>query len=292
MPVLHIVGNPFAGSGRAIRVAPKVAAAVREAGWEVEVDLPDSLEALVEIAASVKADAVGVLGGDGTVNAVCSVLPRDVPLLVLPVGTANVVALELGLPLDPVEAARLLADHDVRRWDVGFAFDRPVLFSLSAGIDAEVVRLLALRRKGSLRSKLSYLSPALRAASGFRPRPIELAIDGKPLSRPCYLFLALNTSRYAGDIAVMPQADPSDGVFDLAALASPSLGDHLRFAFAALAGKLDRLDCAVVARFRKLEATSAHPVPVQVDGEYRGTLPVALEVKAAWRSCIVPKRKE
>jgi diacylglycerol kinase family enzyme len=101
-------------------------------------------------------DCVVVMGGDGTIDeAVRGMDHRVLPLGILPFGTANVLAADLGVPLNPLLAARTITEGALRTVDVGFVNDLPFVLMVSVGLDAFTVHNLNLEAKHYL-GKLAY----------------------------------------------------------------------------------------------------------------------------------------
>jgi len=149
-----IIGNPVAGRGRAARRITALELHLCRAGHEVEVFLTETGGDARRRASQVRdgIDRIVVVGGDGTLNEVLNGLPdpAKTPLLLLPMGTANVLARELGLPRQPEQAAGLIDRGVVRRLDMGSLGNRRFLALASAGFDAMVTQDLCTRRRGVL----------------------------------------------------------------------------------------------------------------------------------------------
>ncbi|MFA4986684.1 MAG: diacylglycerol kinase family protein [Candidatus Brocadiia bacterium] len=286
--------NPYSGRGRGKRLAPHLAELISSLGFEVDLYLAEQPGTIEQRSAEAKeGQIIAVMGGDGTVNAVVHGLnSRKVPILVLPFGTANVVAKELNLSRDPLKAALTLKSYSIVDWDIAWCGDKPVVFSLSAGFDAYVVHRMAESRNGGHCSFVSYIAPSMKTMFGFRPHPIEISVDGEPLSEKSYYFLAINCKRYAGDFLVAPQASTCDGRFDLMTLASSSLCDHIRYITVALSGKMSKMRDVRLGTFVNLRAESPGKVPVQIDGEAAGFLPVTIETRPSSCCFLVPRSCE
>src|SRR5918912_4572011 len=118
-----IIGNPKAGRARRRDLLKRCAEILSSGGLEVEVWPTEHPQHATELATLAGSRLVVAAGGDGTVNEVVNGLVRDATLGVLPLGTANVLARELGLPLKVDEACkRILSGREIRI-DVGVAID-------------------------------------------------------------------------------------------------------------------------------------------------------------------------
>ena len=135
--------TPTSGGGQFRRDLPLIVESLRSLGWDV-VERPTEGEGhatlLAREALEEGVDRVVVIGGDGTVNeALNGLAGSDVPLAIVPTGTVNVLALELGLPLDPPDAVRVAAEARATRIDLGLAGQRYFALMAGVGFDADVV---------------------------------------------------------------------------------------------------------------------------------------------------------
>ena len=220
-PDVAVLVSPVAGRGRARKLgeavlgelragalAPRLLAAVT--GAEAE---SAGRRAVAEGCA-----ALVVVGGDGAVHAALqAVAGTTTPLGVIPAGTGNDLVRALELPVDPLAAARavaqnLLAGSD-RRIDVGRTGDRWWATVLCAGFDSAVSdRANRLRwPRGRRRYDVAVFAELVR----LRPREVTLVLDGETRTVPVTLVAVGNTPWYGGGMKVCPGADPADGLFDV-----------------------------------------------------------------------------
>jgi diacylglycerol kinase family enzyme len=234
-----------------------------------------------------------VLGGDGTLNeAVTGALRAGVlqaggpgPCFgVVPAGTANVIARDLGLPRHPLRAAAALAGGAARPFDVGTcrgpAGERPFLLAAGVGVEAEVIAAVdpAVKRRFG---PAAFLAAGWRVA-GARDRALRVRArlaDGREVERLVAGSLTCGNSRlYGGPCRLSRRAAHDDGVLELLLVRSTArpallaLGLASRFADASHAPGVELLPVVSVS----VEAPAA--VPVHVDAELFGTTPVELGV--------------
>jgi len=213
-----LIANRASGSG--LDPGP-LARAMRERGADVDVFGCEAEE--LERAAGAAPDRLAVAGGDGTVGGAAQLAGRlDVPLAVVPGGTANDFARTNGLPLDPLEAAGLaVTGTELRRLELGFLADgRPFVNVASAGLAS-----VAARRAAPLKPRLgplAYAVGALRAAATSAPLRCAVRADGRTVydGRAWQAIVAV-TGAFGGGSAV-GAADPEDGVLDVAVLPAGS----------------------------------------------------------------------
>jgi lipid kinase YegS len=179
--------------------------------WE-----PDDARRFAAAAVARGSDAVIAVGGDGTLNeALNGVLGSDVPLGVLPLGTANDFARQIGVPDDPRAALALLLEQEPRPIDVGMLNGRAFLNVSSAGIGAETTAETPAGAKGVLGPLAYALTGVRKFASDYEGRSARFS--GPDFSREVeYLLFAVGNARATGaGVAVAPLAEFDDGLLDL-----------------------------------------------------------------------------
>ncbi len=164
-PQTVVIGSsPKAGSGRRRWVLANVERDLRAKGFHVIAS--HSLDEIVHSATHAFAKnelrAVIAAGGDGTISLLAQTLPANYPILPLPLGTENLLARYYGCDWRPDQVMAAIELGEIRKIDAGIANGRLFLLMATAGFDAEVARLLHLKRKGHI-SHLSYCKPILSA---------------------------------------------------------------------------------------------------------------------------------
>lgn len=286
----RIVDNPysFRGPYPVARVEPTF----RAAGWEVDVvhRLPDRPGR--ELFAGALTDGVQLLisaGGDGTLRDIASaVAGSSLPLGILPGGTANVLARELGIPRRPEWAARLLVAGVERRLDLGrleLADGRWARFALAAGLGFDAAALHGTdpglkRRVGPLAIGLGLI----RAIPDLRRFGIEVSVDGRPAwEGRVWQLLVGNASRYAVALRPNPDARPDDGLLDLCLATGKGPADHWRMLRWLAARGVPDPQGARWFRGRVFDLTLSDPVWGELDGS-----PVALPLDGRLRISVEP----
>jgi diacylglycerol kinase (ATP) len=286
-----IIANPISGRGRGESAARRLADLVREAGDEVRLEYTTGPGRASGLASALAPDVsrIAIVGGDGTVSEVLSGLPRfDVPIAVLPTGTANLLGRELGLGCDPAQTARLLREGRPRRLDLGEAGRRRFISVASAGFDAEVTRRLASARRGPI-TKLSYVRPTLGALLAHRPPPLKVTVDGRLLAERAAWVVACNVRHYAAYFRFTPDADPCDGLLDVCILHSRSRLRLVDLYLKALRGRTGRPPAVTYARGTHIEIESPEaPVPCELDGDPVGETPLGILLRPAALSLLTP----
>ena len=313
MRAATLIYNPVAGRNRArreqqIREAVAVLGEAGIAARPARTSGPGAAQELARAAAVVNpADAlVLVCGGDGTINEVVNGLaPGQATLGILPGGTANVIAKELGLPHDPVRAARELAGWRPRRIPLGLAAwpappvgspgsadtqrqQRYFVSVAGVGFDAHVVYKLTSEFKMSW-GVVAYVTQAIREAL----RHSFPLIAGRVEDREFKGTLALiqRTRRYAGWLHLVPEARFFEPRFHVCLFKSRSRARYFLYAAAVFARQHLKLGDVELVEARHVFCQAGSPgarLRFQLDGELAGELPARFELVPDALTLLVP----
>jgi diacylglycerol kinase (ATP) len=294
--VAILISNPKTGryASRRFRPIQQTVSQLKSLGLDVELRLTTRPHEAIEIAARAARNGssdVFVAGGDGTINEVIQGLAgTNARLGIIPRGTANVLARELGLPLDEQEAAAVAARGKSRRIHLGLAIDETNNvsrhFALMAGIglDASIVRDVRPRLKKRIGKGAFWISGLSHLAS-WSPHPFTLEIDGREYAGT---FAAIGKApRYGGDLAITPGARLDKPEFEVCIIETSNRFRYLRLLSYAMRAGMPRDNPAV--RFVKTKRVLARgDAPVQIDGELIGSLPMRFEIAPHSLEVIVP----
>lgn len=275
-----LIVNPKAGQSRAGVVLPQLRDCLSSWCPELTVHETDCRGAGERFARSIQPgqfDCVVAVGGDGTINEVLNGLGDHTPLGLIPLGTANVLARELKIPINDLPAAcEVLRTCQPRPTDLGWCSGRR--FSLMAGIgfDAEAVREVPPDIKNLIGAP-AYVLSGLRALTTI-PHPLRYALQlpGEKLLARGMMLVVANAASYAGPLQIAPLASIEDGLLDLCLFR-----ERNKLAF------LGQLFNVVMRRqlhdpnFLYFSAPSVvvhcdPPASVQLDGDYFGRTPVEI----------------
>jgi diacylglycerol kinase family enzyme len=210
---------------------------------------------------------VAVYGGDGTLSeAANGLLGRDLPLVVLPGGTVNVLAHELGLPRDPALAALAALGGTVRAIHPGRIGPRAFLLMAGFGFDGLAVQLVSPRMKAAL-GRAAYVWAGWRALR--RPHPLlRVTCDGRALAQGHWVVTS-RARHYGGRYVIHGEAGLA--AERLSVITVPRAG-YLPFLVGNLGLGLDRRPGGtVIGQGRAIRLEADAPVHVQVDGDYHGS---------------------
>jgi diacylglycerol kinase family enzyme len=288
---LFVISNPGAGISHSSRIKDTMRA-LEQSGASLTHVRPEGVEAgrraAREAAASGAYDAVVAAGGDGTIRHIASALiGTTVPLGIIPIGTGNVLAHEIGLKPEPNAIARMLLQGPVVEIACARANGEPFLLMAGAGFDAHILSSLDQRAKGLL-GKLAYGIPLIGALS----HPLDtLSVTVDQRAHQASWAVVANARHYGGGFVLAPRARIHQRGLEailfkarsrtalmsmLMSLASGRLAER------AAKGDVEILSCTHVA------ISAPRPVPVQIDGDVIGSTPLEIDSGSAAVQLIVP----
>lgn len=294
-----IIHNPSAGSFDHSTVLDAAMHCLTEFGWQVssrETQAGGDATRFAREAAEKNFEVAFAMGGDGTLNEVVNgVYGSETAVGVLPLGTANVWALEMGLPLNNlVRAAQLQAKARVQTVDVGIARGKgfsPRAFVLwcGVGLDASVIRQVERDRFNKRRfGKLFFIALGIREALQYRGRRVNVTVDGVSYRRRVLLALTSNAQLYGALVRIPPDARIDDGLLDLVLLHGDN-ALHTAWHFIRLGmGFFEREPDIERFRGRHIEIRG-DALPVHVDAEPIGTTPADILIKPRALRVLVPE---
>jgi YegS/Rv2252/BmrU family lipid kinase len=291
----RIIANQHSGGGHSQddrKQLEQVRKKLQQQGWRVELcttDGPGSGHRLASQAVAAGADIVISAGGDGTLNEIVQGLAgTDVALGVLPMGTMNVWAREVGIPLNLPGALQVLLDGEQRRIDLGSANGRYFLLFAGIGADGKITSMIEhhfLKRLGLF----SYIIAGAVVGLGPLDFHLRLRIDGRRFRTRASLIIIGNTRLYGGLMAFTNQAYGDDGLLDMCIVRRQGILGRLRVVLNAFRKHYPLGARVSYERFRTVTIDSPVPVPIQVDGEPAGTLPTVFRVAPQMLTVIVPR---
>jgi diacylglycerol kinase (ATP) len=278
-----IIGNPKAGRTGRKEVLNRCAEILSSGGLDVEVWPTERPEHATELASAAGTRLVVAAGGDGTVNEVVNGLKRDATLAVLPLGTANVLARELGLPLKAEAAcARILTGTEMRI-DLGVAtnhegVERRFTCMAGMGLDAHVVNEVTPRLKRSLKTLAFALAAFKVYFEGDLP---ALHIVHGDTTYVTQFAIVANGRYYGGDFRTAEAASLMTGKLEVVLVERVSRLLRADVLTSILAKRpLDRSMHSFTAEELRAKSPGVH-VPVQLDGEVWGRLPMSFGIEPA-----------
>jgi diacylglycerol kinase family enzyme len=223
-------------------------------------------------------DRVVAAGGDGTISAIAyAIRDTEVPVLVYPAGTANLLASNIGMPIEPPALARILfegkpVDFDLGELEQAHEDGTTVCTGFAvmagAGYDASI-----MRRAEPLKQAMGAAAYLVAAVSNLTPKvsQFELSLDGERISTDGIAVLVGNFGRIQFDLTVTPGTDPRDGLFDIAVVRTKNVVGLLPAVAAAMLDRIgeypERSPSLDLYSAREIHVAAEPPLRVQTDGD-------------------------
>jgi diacylglycerol kinase (ATP) len=320
----ELIYNPSSGQVVVRHELDNVVAFLNRYGWSVtlrETSKPLEATELARHAANRDAKVVIAAGGDGTVNEVANGLVNtDVALGVLPVGTTNSWALQMGIPaLNPMlpgiqvvkmiaaleesiarplpanyyrkvllDAARVLIEGHTVAVDMGELSGRHFLMWAGIGFDAAIAQSIPLKEKRALGS-WAYVFPTIESIYKYSGTDVCLNLDGKAVKVSTPLIAVSNIQLYGGTIAIGAKACVNDARLDVCIFKGGGFFTFVQQAVKVLAHRHLQDPQVEYYQCREIVVESAHSLPVQIDGEPFTRTPAAIHTVPSSLKVIVPK---
>lgn len=288
---LLLICNPISGGGRGKTLGPALAAALRARGVHAECHLTTAAgdgEARARAAGSEPWDALVAIGGDGTVGEVLNGMPDPSrPLGMFPLGTANVLAVELGLPKRVDAAAAAFAAGHVRRLAIGRCNGRRFLLFAGVGTDGAVVQRLHQVRSGTL-GKRKWAGPILHTLWHWPQFTLRATFPDGEVLDDLSSVLVTRVRDYGGVLKLPQQVSCDSGLLHVLCFRQRTRRSWLWLGVRGICRQLH------VGGKLLLRSTTAVRVdgnaPYQLDGDFGGLAPAAIDLLPTAAQVMVPRR--
>lgn len=290
---LLVVFNPAAGGNRRRRL-DRTVRLLQAHGCTVslrETAGPGDAEAFAQAVTAGDCDVLVIAGGDGTINEAVNGLTRGgggVALGIIPLGTANVLAHEIGLSIRPSQVARALAEGPIRRIHLGEADGRKFMLMAGAGFDAEVVEHVNLGLKRRI-GKGAYILEMVRQARTYRFPTLRVTDESTGETREAVTAVALNGCHYGGPYRVVRDGGLTAPTLDMVLLKRKGMMNVIRYAAGLATGRLTRFADVEVLRGASFSIDGNGREPVQGDGDLIARLPTRLHVADETVEMVFPR---
>ncbi len=289
---IHIIINP--ASGKIEPILPIVNLVLNEAGikWDVFITKkPHDASRFAKEAITNQVDAIAVYGGDGTVmEAISGMIGSDIPLAILPGGTANVLATELNIPKDLKQACELIFnDSCIRTVDVGQFNKNYFILRLGLGFEAQMVKDADREIKNRF-GRLAYVISSVKAFRKIKEVKYHLKIDGKEHESKGVTCIVANSGNVGfSDLSLDDDIRVDDGLLDVIVVrkVDVSLFAHI---IATLISRKRSNNVELVQHWqgKDIQVSSTPKQVVQCDGEVSSQMPLHAKVIPAGIKIIVP----
>jgi diacylglycerol kinase (ATP) len=295
-----VIVNPISPNLPSRRHLREAASWLHRQGWQADwafTRSPGDATAMAVRAAQEGRSLVVVCGGDGTLNeAVNGLADSQTALAVIPAGTANVWAKEVGIPRQPIAALKVAVWGQARRMDIGRAGPpsgeggRYFFLMAGLGLDGHIAASLPLNVKRYL-GATTYAITAISESLRYRGQRVKLIVDDEPLESRLLMMVVGNTRNYAGITQVTSRAYADDGLLDACIFEGRHTLDIIFHTLRVAAQAHLRAGPVLYRRARRLEVHSDTPLPVQLDGDFYPGYPTIFEVVPAALTVMVPQKK-
>lgn len=283
-----VIHNPTAGWRRRRRFEKFMTALVDE-GVDVHVrptTKRGDAEAFAREADPADVDVIAVAGGDGTINEVINGLAdQTIPLAIMPLGTANVLAHEIGLQMTPKTIAKIIAYAPPTPISLGVVNGRRFVMMAGFGFDAYVVSRVHPGMK-KLLGKTAYVISTLQALMAFNFPKYRVSVDGQSFNVASAVIA--NGHFYGGTFVCAPDARLEDPSLHVVLFLNPGVLRTVRYAIWLALGRLHRLPDVKIIPAIDVVVEKWNDDPVQGDGDILATLPAQISMAPQQLDVLMP----
>ena len=294
-PYYHFIVNPKSGSAVNASNVRCLRETLINRGARVQISVTRSLAHATELAAATTqtdCKTLVVSGGDGTVSCVAQGMAGStIPVLILPTGTENLIAQELGIDGSHSTTMRTLDHNHIRKLDLGLANNQHFVAIAGVGFDGEVIQRINQFRTGHI-THTDYIWPICRTFWEYRYPQLKVVADGQTVcDEPALVFIS-NILRYAVGLKISLDANFSDALLDLTIYKCNCRRQLLWHSASTILGTSHRSASVVRVACRHITITANHSdVPVQLDGDPGPNLPLDIKVVPAAARLLAPPDK-
>lgn len=276
---IFLIINKYAGHQEGAKAVEIVIPYLKERNRLVEysfTDHPGHATVLAKKAVQEDFQLVVAIGGDGTVNEVAQgLIGSNVSMGIIPMGSGNGLARELGISMNMKKSAGTLVDGRNLQLDVCKLNDQRFLCTSGIGFDAMIAEKMS---KASSRGFLKYLQLVIQESISFKPVPVKMKIDGIPIQEQIFLVTFANATQFGNNAFIAPGASMTDGLIDVVVVKKFSKIWMPVFAIALFSKLIPRLPFVDCYKARHIDLEMAGTFYFHFDGE-PGKLTIPAQVK-------------
>ncbi len=284
--------NPFAGGGKSSQLYRSVVRKLRKAGVPCEAIVSQYPGDITQVASELAArgcETVIACGGDGTVNALINgIAGTDATLGIIPLGTANDFAANMGIDRDIDAACTIIRQRQTEKIDlVRVNDDKFFVGTGCVGFDAEVAAFASRRRKEKSNPFLLHVMGGIWKFFFYQTKTVELRFNGKSDFGEILLVAFGNVRSYARGMVITPGAVPNDSLLDICVIRPMSKWKFLYLFPSVYSGTHVDKEEVTVHRAASVHVQSLGPLDLYADGDFMATTPFRLEVMPKHLNVIV-----
>jgi YegS/Rv2252/BmrU family lipid kinase len=263
-----LIINPVSGTESKKNIPEDVAAAIDQKKYDLMIRVTGYPEHATEMAleaAKKKYRYVIAAGGDGTVNEVARALVNtDTILGILPLGSGNGLARDLGIPMDTEKALGIILSGHTRSIDYGIANNHIFFCTCGFGFDAFVSGRFAEEKK---RGPLGYVRNVLESVVDFRAEEYEITSDEGSFTEKAFILTCANASQYGNDAFIAPGASMDDGKMNVSILKPLNALEIPQTTLQLFTKNIDKNSKMISLLTRSLHIKRARPGVMHIDGD-------------------------
>ncbi len=268
--------NPLASRGKGQRVSEKVNNYIFK-NSEVQsflTESEDDFHNMVKIAKDEKPNMIIAVGGDGTVNGIASQLVNsDIALGIIPIGSGNGLARDLGIPLNIGKALYKIDHPQFKLIDVGTVNGKPFFCASGIGFDAHISKLFTNSKQ---RGFASYLWLSMRGFFKYKPENYHIYLNSETYNRNAFLITVANASQYGNNAFIAPMANTQDGILDITILKPFRFYEIPMLAYKLFNKKIHSSSRVEIYKAKEITIKRDKPDVIHYDGE---SLQTGIEIK-------------
>ncbi|WP_315121020.1 YegS/Rv2252/BmrU family lipid kinase [uncultured Clostridium sp.] len=281
MNKVKFIYNPYSGENSIINDLDRIITIHQKYGYTVvpyRISMNYTLESAFEdINKNYK--YILIAGGDGTVDSIVNFIKEkdiDLPIAILPVGTANDFAKFIGMPTDIGEACEQILNSIPKKIDIGKVNDKYFINVASAGLFTDISQKTDTNLKNNL-GKLAYYVKGIEQIPNFRKLKIKVSSDEINYDGDMYLILVFN-GQTAGNLHLAYKAEVDDGMLDVIIIQAGALIDLIPLFISMLKGDhLENVPNLLYFKTNKLHIECYEDIVTDIDGEKGPDFPLSIE---------------
>ena len=288
------IENPKSGASGSRVISRQFEQYLVKRGFEVRVNLTRSLADACRLATDAAVDyncsMVAVAGGDGTVREAAHGLEgSEKPLLIIPCGTENLLANELGFDGKIKTVIRTFDAGFTKPLDLGSINNKCFTSITGFGLDGEIVRRVSGQRKGHI-NHFDYVWPIWRTFWNYKFEPMRVEVDDEEIFDGQGLVFVGNISRYAIGLEILHYADFSDGLLDICIYKCASQIHLIKHSLMTIVKKHSKCRDVIYQQGKNITITSkSKNIRTEIDGDPGPKLPVEIKIIPQAVNVIVPE---
>jgi YegS/Rv2252/BmrU family lipid kinase len=265
---IHLIINNYAGHKQGARVVDQVIPLLKKKGFEVAYSFTQHPGHATEIAKKASSKGFGLVvavGGDGTVNEVAQgLIGSDTPMGIIPMGSGNGLARELGISMDVRKSADTLINGTALHLDVCLFNEQRFLCTSGIGFDARIADQMS---KAASRGFLKYVQLVIRESIYYKPLNVRMKVDGRLFEEQAFLVTFANASQFGNNAYIAPGASMTDGLIDVVVVKKFNKLWMPVFAVALFSGLVPKLPFVECFKAKQIDLELAQTPVFHFDGE-------------------------